>query len=89
MTTNMKVAAAALMGLVAGMGWSVTGGQDRVPIPVTRPVVRMTRRMLMRMASGPVIRWGYSKFPKQTVKQNQRAAIKTKNRAKHRAACRS
>ena len=74
MTTNMKVAAAALMGLVAGMGGSIVG---------------MTRRMLMRMANGPVVRWGYSKFPKQTVKQNQRAAAKAKNRAKHRAACRS
>lgn len=87
MTTAGRMAAA-IMGLAAGFG-IMSPTAERTPIPVTTPVVRMTRRMLTRMAGGPVVRWGYGKKPPQTVKQNQRAAIKTKNRAKHRAACRS
>lgn len=87
-TSTTKAVVASLMGLAAGMGGMTPSSSDHTPIPVTTPVMRMTRRMLTRMANGPVVRWGYAKFPKQTVKQNQRAAAKTKNRAKHRAACR-
>lgn len=89
MTTSKGWAAvAALMGFAAGLGAMAPNAAERTPIPVTTPVMRMTRRMLTRMASGPVVRWGYLKHPKQTVAQNKRASIKAKNRAKHRAACR-
>jgi hypothetical protein len=35
-----------------------------------------------------IIRFGYMKSPPGTVAQSKRAAIKIKNRAKHRRACR-
>lgn len=86
-TSKGRAAVAALMGFAAGLGAMAPNAAERTPIPVTTPVMRMTRRMLTRMAAGPVIRWGYLKHP-QTVAQNKRASIKAKNRAKHRAACR-
>lgn len=85
MRTNGR-AMAILLGLTAGLGAMVPGA-ERVPLPITAPVMRRSRRSIMR-AQSHTITWGYLKHPAGTVAQNKRAAIKAKNRARHRAACR-
>jgi len=82
-----RLLAAALAGLV-GVGAPI--GVDRIAPAIVRPMIRQTKRNVQRYAGGwdGVVRWGYLQRPPQTVAQNKRAAIKSKNRAKHRAACR-
>lgn len=85
--TTSRFIAAALAGLV-GMGVPSIG-HDRIAPAITRPVLRQSKRQLLRSASGSsVITWGYLKHPAGTVAQNKRSAIRTKNRAKHRASAR-
>ena len=84
MTGYRNLIALALGGLI-GAGVPALG-QDRVAPAIARPVLRQSKRQLLRSAYGPdVITWGYLKHPAGTVAQNKRAAIKHKNRAKHRA----
>jgi hypothetical protein len=87
-SANARLIAAALAGLV---GAAAPVGIDRIAPAIVRPVLRQTKRNEQRYAGGwdGVIRWGYIKRPPQTVAQNKRAAIKAKNRARHRAACRA
>ncbi len=78
-----------MLAALAGLGGAIGFGGIPVISAPTAPQVRISRRQLLRaQSSGGVIRWGYLKHPKQTVAQNKRAAVKAKNRAKHRAACR-
>ena len=84
--TTSRLFAAALAGLV-GIGVPAIGN-DRIAPAIARPVLRQSKRQLLRAASYGVITWGYLKHPPGTVAQSKRAAVKTKNRAKHRAACR-
>jgi hypothetical protein len=49
--------------------------------------MRRSRRSIMR-AQSHTITWGYLKHPAGTVAQAKRAAVKAKNRAKYRRACR-
>lgn len=87
MTGYRNLIALALGGLI-GAGIPALG-QDRVAPAIARPVLRQSKRQLLRSAYGSdVITWGYLKHPAGTVAQNKRAAIKHKNRARHRAACR-
>lgn len=85
--SNARLIAAALAGFV-GIGAPI--GVDRIAPAIVRPAIRQTKRNVQRYSGGwaGVIRWGYLKHPPQTVAQNKRAAIKTKNRARNRAACR-
>ncbi len=85
--SNARLIAAALAGLI-GVGAPI--GVDRSAPAIVRPVIRQTKRNVQRYSGGwdGAIRWGYLKHPPQTVAQNKRAAVKAKNRAKHRAACR-
>lgn len=85
--TTSRFIAAALAGLV-GMGVPSIG-HDRIAPAITRPVLRQSKRQLLRSAyGGHVITWGYLKHPAGTVAQAKRSAVKAKNRAKHRRACR-
>lgn len=84
--TGLRLVAAALAGLV-GAGVPALGN-DRIAPAITRPVMRQSKRQLLRAQGAGVITWGYLKNPAGTVAQNKRAAAKARNRAKHRAACR-
>jgi len=84
--TQGRILALALAGLVgAGMP---TISPDNIAPAVTRPVLRQSKRQFLRSASYGVITWGYLKHPAGTVAQAKRSAVKSKNRARHRAACR-
>jgi hypothetical protein len=74
---------AILLGLTAGLG-AMAPGAERVPLPVTAPVMRRSRRSIMRSQSSSIT-WGYLKHPPSTNARERRAATKAKNRAKHRA----
>ncbi len=85
--TTSRFFAAALAGLI-GAGVPAIGA-DRLALTITRPVLRQPKRQLLRSSYGTsVITWGYLKHPAGTVAQAKRAAIKARNRAKHRRACR-
>lgn len=86
MTNTTRLLAMAAAGLLGSM---VNPAIMAKSMPgVGAPIMRVSKRQLLRGASGPVIRWGYLKRPPQTVAQNKRAAIKARNRRRNRAACR-
>lgn len=87
MTSNSRMIALALGGLL-GMsgGLQVVGGMEKAPIPARAPAMRPSRKAILSGSDYTgVIRFGYQKHPPGTVAQSKRAALKTKNRAKHRA----
>ncbi len=87
MTTNGRMIALALSGLL-GMsgGLPAVGGMEKAPIPARAPAMRPSRKAILSGSHYTgIIRFGYTKNPPGTVAQNKRAAIKHKNRAKHRA----
>lgn len=88
MTSNSRLLALAIAGLAGATGPAALSVQKAMPAE-TRITQRQTKRQLLRAGSGGVIRWGYLKRPPGTVAQAKRKAIKAKNRAKHRAACRA
>lgn len=85
MTTG-RLLSAALMGLVVMGGTFPITATEKAPIPARAPATRPSRKAIL---SGSyytgIIRFGYIKNPPGTVAQSKRAAIKAKNRAKHRA----
>lgn len=87
MTSNMRLLALAAAGLFGFMANPQAMTLKAMP-GVVEPRLRQSKRQLLRAGSYGVIRWGYLKRPPQTVAQNKRASIKSKNRAKHRAASR-
>lgn len=89
MTLNSRMIALALGGLL-GMsgGIPAVGGMEKAPIPARAPAMRPSRKAILSGSHYTgVIRFGYTKNPPGTVAQSKRAAIKSKNRAKHRRAC--
>ena len=86
---NSRLLHVALMGLVGMSGVFPITAAEKAPIPMRAPAMRPSRKAIL---SGSyhigIIRFGYLKHPAGTVAQNKRAAIKAKNRAKHRRACR-
>ena len=87
MTSNSRMIALALGGLL-GMsgGLPAVGGMEKAPIPSRAPAMRPSRKAILSGSHYTgIIRYGYPKNPPGTVAQARRAAIKTKNRAKHRA----
>ncbi len=91
MTTNGRMIALALGGLL-GMsgGLPAVGGMENAPIPSRAPAMRPSRKEILSGSHYTgVIRFGYMKNPPGTVAQSKRAAIKAKNRAKHRRACKT
>lgn len=87
MTTNGRMIALALGGLL-GMsgGLPAVGGMEKAPIPARAPAMRPSRKAILSGSHYTgVIRFGYMKNPAGTVAQARRAAVKAKNRAKHRA----
>lgn len=87
MTTNGRMIALALCGLL-GMsgGLPAVGGMEKAPIPARAPAMRPSRKAILSGSHYTgVIRFGYMKNPAGTVAQARRAAVKAKNRAKHRA----
>ncbi len=84
--TTSRFIAAALAGLV-GIGVPSIG-HDRIAPAITRPVMRQSKRQLLRSAYGSsVITWATSST-RPAPSRRTSAAVKAKNRAKHRAACR-
>ena len=87
MTSNSRMLALALGGLL-GMsgGLPAVGGMEKAPIPSRASAMRPSRKAILSGSHYTgIIRFGYTKNPAGTVAQNKRAAIKHKNRAKHRA----
>lgn len=90
MTSNSRMLALALSSLL-GMsgGLPAVGGMEKAPIPSRAPAMRPSRKAILSGSHYTgIIRFGYMKSPPGTVAQSKRAAIKIKNRAKHRRACR-
>ncbi len=88
MTTNGRMIALALSGLLGMSGGlpAVGGGMEEAPIPSRAPAVRPSRKAILSGSHYTgIIRFGYTKNPAGTNAQSKRAAIKHKNRAKHRA----
>jgi hypothetical protein len=75
--------------MAAAMGLAGAGMAQQALLPPTRPIVRQSKRQLLRSADGPVIRYGYLKHTGWTNRRYQRAALKAKHQARHRRACRS
>lgn len=90
MTGNNRLLAAVLGGLL-GMAGGIPGGisPDKAPMTMRAPAMRPSRKAILSGSHYTgIIRYGYIKNPPGTVAQAKRAAIKTKNRAKHRCAVR-
>lgn len=90
MTTNGRIIALALSGLL-GMsgGLPAVGGMEKAPIPSRAPVMRPSRKAILSGSHYTgIIRFGYMKNPSGTVAQAKRAAIKARNRARNKRACR-
>lgn len=89
MTTNGRMIALALGGLLGMNGGFPAAPIEKGYIPARAPVMRPSRKAILSGSHYTgIIRFGYIKHPAGTVAQNKRAAIKHKNRARHRAACR-
>ncbi len=90
MTTNNRMIALALgglLGMTGGMPGSLS--PDKSPMTMRAPAMRPSRKAILSGSHMTgIIRYGYLKNPPGTVAQAKRAAIKTKNRAKHRRAAR-
>lgn len=87
MTSNSRLIALALGGLL-GMsgGLPAVAGMEKAPIPSRAPAMRPSRKAILSGSHYTgIIRFGYVKNPPGTVAQSKRAALKAKNRAKHRA----
>lgn len=86
MTSNGRLIALALGGLL-GMsgGFPAVGGMEKAPIS-RAPAMRPSRKAILSGSHHTgIIRFGYGKKPPSTKARERRAAVKAKNRAKHRA----
>ena len=87
MTTNGRMIALALGGLL-GMAGGMPGGlsPDKAPMTMRAPAMRPSRKAILSGSHHTgIIRFGYGKKPPSTKARERRAAVKAKNRAKHRA----
>lgn len=75
--------------MAAAIGLAGGGMAHQALLPLTQLVMRQSKRQLLRSGDGPIVRYGYLKHTSWTNRRYQRAALKTKNRARHRRACRS
>ena len=86
MTTVGRLLSTALAGLVGMGGIFPITAAEKAPIPARAPAMRPSRKAILSGSHYTgIIRFGYMKNPPGTVAQSKRAAIKSKNRAKHRA----
>ena len=89
MTSNGRLIALALGGLLGMSGGFPITAMEKPPIPSRAPSMRPSRKAILSGSHHTgIIRFGYGKKPPSTKARERRAAIKTKNRAKHRRACR-
>ena len=86
MTSNGRLIALALGGLLGMSGGFPITAMEKPPIPSRAPSMRPSRKEILSGSHYTgIIRFGYGKKPPSTKARERRAAIKTKNRAKHRA----
>lgn len=87
MTTNGRMLALALCGLLGMNGGFPITAIEKAPIPSRAPAMRPSRKEILSGSHYTgIIRFGYMKKPPSTNARERRAATKAKNRAKHRRA---